>query len=71
MYGLGILSNEQLMDVYNQAIEIKLDQDFIDILAAELKKRGLEVLPILNKIAHFFLIFLINFKANALFTVFI
>ena len=54
MYGLGILSNEQLMEVYNQAIEIKLDQDFIDILAAELKKRGIEVLPILNKIAHFF-----------------
>ena len=54
MYGLGILSNEQLMEVYNQAIEIKLDQDFIDILAAELNKRGIEVLPILNKAAHFF-----------------
>jgi hypothetical protein len=54
MYGLGILSNEQLMEVYNQAIEIKLDQDFIDILAVELKKRGIEVLPILDKVAHSF-----------------
>ena len=38
MYGLGILSDAQLMEVYNQAIEIKLDQDFIDILATELQK---------------------------------
>ena len=54
MNSFGILSNEQVMDVYNQAIEMKLDQNFIDILAAELKKRGIEVLPILDKVAHLF-----------------
>ena len=54
MNSLGILSNEQVMDVYNQAIEMKLDQNFIDILAAELKKRGIEVLPTLDKVAHLF-----------------
>ena len=49
MYGLGILSDTQLIEVYNQAIEIKLDQDFINILAAELKKRGLSDISFLTR----------------------
>ena len=53
---LGILSDTQLMEVYNQAIEIKLDQDFINILAAELKKRDLDDFSFLNRNTLFMLI---------------
>jgi Sporulation inhibitor A len=49
MYGLAILSDSQLMEVYKQAIEINLDQDFINILAAELNKRELDDLSLLKR----------------------
>ena len=71
MYGLGMLSDTQLMEVYNQAIEINLDQEFIHILAVELKKRDLGDLSFLNGSTLFSLIYLINFKINAFLTVFI
>ena len=48
MYGLGMLSDIQLMEVYNQAIEMNLDQEFIQILAVELKKRDFGDLSFLN-----------------------
>ena len=54
MYGLAILSDSQLMEVYKQAIEINLDQDFINILAAELDKRELDDLSLFKE-EHSFL----------------
>ena len=57
MHGLGILSDEQLMEVYKQAIENKLEQDFITILAKEMDKRGLEGIAFLNRSALFISIF--------------
>ncbi len=53
MCGLGILSNEQLEDVYKQAIENKLDQDFINILAKEMNRRGLEGISFLKGVTLF------------------
>jgi hypothetical protein len=40
--GLAILSDRELWKAYNQAIEMKLEQEFIDLLHMELEKRKLE-----------------------------
>jgi hypothetical protein len=53
MYGLRILSDEQLTDVYKQAIENKLDQDFINILAKEMNRRDLEGLSFFEGVTLF------------------
>ena len=53
MHGLGILSDEQLMNAYKQAVENKLDLEFITILTKEIDKRGLEGIAFLNRSALF------------------
>jgi Sporulation inhibitor A len=40
--GMAILSDKELWKAYNQAIEMKLEQEFIDLLHMELEKRKLE-----------------------------
>lgn len=37
--GLAILSDKELRKAYNQAIEMNLEQEFIEILYSELEKR--------------------------------
>jgi len=37
------LSNEMLIDSYYRAIDLKLEQDFIDMLINEIKRRELPV----------------------------
>ena len=53
MYGLGILSDEQLINAYKQAIENELEKDFINILAEEMSKRELKTLSFLKRAALF------------------
>lgn len=40
--GLAILSDKELWKAYNQAIEMNLEQEFIEILYSELEKRKLK-----------------------------
>lgn len=35
------LTDHLLVDVYNRAITLKLDQDFIELLALEIRRRNL------------------------------
>lgn len=42
MKGLAILSDKELRKAYNQAIEMNLEQAFIEILYIELEKRKLK-----------------------------
>lgn len=37
------LSNEMLIDSYYRAIDLKLEQEFIDLLVNEIKRRDLPV----------------------------
>lgn len=39
---MHVLSNEALIHVYNQAVEQKLDADFIHLLQEEMRKRQLD-----------------------------
>ncbi|WP_409344677.1 sporulation histidine kinase inhibitor Sda [Paenibacillus sp. MBLB4367] len=39
---MQVLSNEVLIHVYNQALEQKLDADFIHLLQEEMRKRKLD-----------------------------
>ena len=39
MKGLGVLSDCELVVAYEKAVKLNLDQDFIDILLAELERR--------------------------------
>jgi developmental checkpoint coupling sporulation initiation to replication initiation len=39
---MRLISNEVLIDSYFKAIELKLDQDFIDLLLEEINRRGLK-----------------------------
>lgn len=41
MKGLGILSDFDLVEVYEKAVSMKLDQDFTKILLVELDRRGI------------------------------
>ncbi|WP_428912656.1 sporulation histidine kinase inhibitor Sda [Niallia sp. Krafla_26] len=41
MKGLGILSDFELVEVYEKAIAMNLDEDFTRILLIELDRRGI------------------------------
>lgn len=48
MSSLDILSDQDLMDVYEKAIKYNLEQLFIDTLMAEIERRGLKTVePVL------------------------
>ncbi|WP_080869457.1 sporulation histidine kinase inhibitor Sda [Aneurinibacillus migulanus] len=38
---LSLLSNEELLKIYTQAISLDLDDDFIEMIKAELTRRGI------------------------------
>ncbi|GED17227.1 sporulation histidine kinase inhibitor Sda [Aneurinibacillus migulanus] len=38
---LFLLSNEELLKIYTQAISLDLDDDFIELIKAELIRRGI------------------------------
>ncbi|RAV20351.1 sporulation histidine kinase inhibitor Sda [Paenibacillus contaminans] len=40
---MKLLSNELLMDSYLRAVDLKLDQDFINLLLKEIRRRNLHV----------------------------
>lgn len=40
---MRILSNETLIDSYLRAVDLKLEEDFIDLLLTEIKRRKLKV----------------------------
>ncbi|GED13102.1 sporulation histidine kinase inhibitor Sda [Aneurinibacillus migulanus] len=37
---LSLLSNEELLKIYTQAMSLELDDDFIELIKAELTRRG-------------------------------
>jgi hypothetical protein len=41
MKGLGILSDFELVQAYEQAVKLNLDQDFKEILQVEMDRRGI------------------------------
>ncbi len=38
-----MLSNENLLESYYRAVDLKLDREFINLLLAEIKRRNLQV----------------------------
>lgn len=41
---LGQISNDLLIASYHKAVELKLDNDFIDLLKREIKRREIDLL---------------------------
>ncbi|GFR39300.1 hypothetical protein PRECH8_25960 [Insulibacter thermoxylanivorax] len=40
---MRLLSNENLLESYYRAVDLKLDREFINLLLAEIKRRNLQV----------------------------
>jgi hypothetical protein len=40
---MKILSDEALLDVYQKSVALNLDQEFIDLLLAEIRTRNLDL----------------------------
>jgi len=49
--GLGLLSDELLINAYEKAVQLKLEQDFIELLLMEMKKRNLKISAPMNQVS--------------------